>query len=149
MAEFSVHLKPVNRPLSPKERKKVDFVIDRSSQSILEEVVPGDEPDMHHPIRRKTEKVRTHENNLLHEDPRKSRFSHSRLMALEKISCLLATLIFFLSCTKTEMDIQSYDSERLSSRYIMNTISACTLGLSTSASIKFSSSSCDTSPSSN
>jgi hypothetical protein len=52
-------------------------------------------------------------------------------MAIEKISCLLTTLIFFLSCTKTEMDIQSYDSEKISSNYLMNTISACTAALGT------------------
>lgn len=96
-----------------------------------------------HQSQLKTEKVGTNERYLLHEDPRKSRFSHSRLMSLEKISCLLAMLIFFLSCTKTEMDISDYDPSRISSRYIMNAMSACTLGLSTPIIIKSLSSPCD------
>ena len=52
-------------------------------------------------------------------------------MAIEKISCLLATLIFFLSCSKTEMDLIGYDPNKFSSRYIMYSLSLCTFSLGT------------------
>jgi hypothetical protein len=54
-------------------------------------------------------------------------------MALEKISCLITTLIFFLSFSKTEMDILTADPSKIISIDIMYTLSVCTALLGNSA----------------
>ena len=74
---------------------------------------------------------------LINEDPKVSKFAHSKLMAIEKISCLITTLIFFLSCCKTEMDILTGDPSKITSMYIMYTLSICTVALSIFSFIKY------------
>jgi hypothetical protein len=138
MPEKSVHLKAVGGKGEVREKKQVDFSLNREEGEFREEEVPGEEEYTRTNTRAKTERTRFRGQYLLNEDPRKSRFSHSKLMAIEKISCLLATLIFFLSCSKTEMDIIQYDPDQLSSRAVMYALSVCTGSLSTSVMTQFS-----------
>lgn len=66
---------------------------------------------------------------LISEDPKKSRFLHGKLVAIEQLSCLLTVLIFFLSVCKTELDSLTGDLMRDNSQYIMGTLSVCTFAL--------------------
>ena len=66
---------------------------------------------------------------LINEDPKKSRFLHGKVIAIEQLSCLLTILIFFLSVGKTELDCLTGDLMRDNSMYIMGVLSVCTCAL--------------------
>lgn len=66
---------------------------------------------------------------FMNEDPRKSRFIYAKVIMMEKLSCVLTAIIFLLSCAKTEADIIWETPHQDSSRYLMNALSVCTLGL--------------------
>lgn len=66
---------------------------------------------------------------LINEDPRKSSFSYGKLMVIEKLSAILCLLIFFLSCTKTEIDIYYKSSSNIAAIYLMRCISVCVAAL--------------------
>ena len=51
------------------------------------------------------------------------------MLILEKLSCILTILIFFLACGKTEIDIANKSPNHVSAFYLMNALSLCTFAL--------------------